>query len=531
MALNITEVRLLSVPLDREHKNTLYFASETEQYNYFNSRVLFSEDDFSYQRKDDIINYPLIKDEVDKCNYVMYRNEAYSNKWFYAFITDTKYKNEGMTDIYIETDPIQTWLFDFDVKASFIEREHVNDDTIGLHVQEEGLQIGDYVVNGEYKEHYSDDLIIVVGATKDSDGKNVRGGIYNGIYSGLKYFAFPQTAEGVAMLTSWLDEFDEDGAAEAIQVMFLAPKRLVPFIEQYEVITQVQPIETYVDPSGLNVKNIDGYNPTNNKLYTYPYRYLMVTNNNGSDVAYHFEDFPDGQPVFNIYGCLTPGCSVRMEPRTYKEAQGFMSEGINLGKFPALNWTSDYFTNWLTQNSVNIGVGVATSIVSTGLAIAGAVAAPATGGGSLVAGLAAAGAVAGGAATIGNTMGEVYKASLVPPQSKGNTNCGDVIAAIKYNDFHFFNMNIKAKYARLIDKYFTMFGYKVNELKVPNKAHRKYFWYTKTIDANIYAKSGKGIPQNDLQAIKNCYNNGITFWRNNGYFGDYTTGGNVNAIV
>jgi hypothetical protein len=55
-----------------------------------------------------------------------------------------------------------------------------------------------------------------------------------------------------------------------------------------------------------------------------------------------------------------------------------------------------------------------------------------------------------------------------------------------------------------------MFGYKVNRVKVPNKAHRSRFWYTKTIDVNIDGN----IPNNDLQVIKNCYNNGITFWRN-----------------
>ena len=71
-------------------------------------------------------------------------------------------------------------------------------------------------------------------------------------------------------------------------------------------------------------------------------------------------------------------------------------------------------------------------------------------------------------------------------------------------------MSIKNEYARIIDGYFDMFGYKTNVVKVPNTNHRARWWYTKTIDVNIDGN----IPNDDMQKIKNAYNNGITFWRN-----------------
>lgn len=34
------------------------------------------------------------------------------------------------------------------------------------------------------------------------------------------------------------------------------------------------------------------------------------------------------------------------------------------GKFPICNWDTDVYTNWLTQNGVNIGLSVAGSALS-----------------------------------------------------------------------------------------------------------------------------------------------------------------------
>jgi hypothetical protein len=63
-----------------------------------------------------------------------------------------------------------------------------------------------------------------------------------------------------------------------------------------------------------------------------------------------------------------------------------------------------------------------------------------------------------------------------------------------------------------------MYGYKVNIVKTPNKAHRSRYWYTKTIDVNIDG----AIPNMDMQKIKDCYNRGITFWRNDKEIQDYS---------
>ena len=111
---------------------------------------------------------------------------------------------------------------------------------------------------------------------------------------------------------------------------------------------------------------------------------------------------------------------------------------------------------------------------------------------------------------IANSLKQVENAKMQPPQSYGNTNNGDVITSSYSNTFHFYDMTIQKEYSEIIDNYFDAYGYKVNNFKTPNKAHRSRWWYTKTIGANI----GGSIPTNELEKIKNCYDNGITFWRN-----------------
>lgn len=539
--VNLTEVHLLNVPLENDYIHTLYFDTRLEQEVYFLSKkghsdvTLSSFYNLTYQRKDGFIRIPAQYDNVLKyCNYVMYRNNAYSTRWFYAFITDIKYANDGRTDIFIETDVFQTWLFDYTVKPSFVEREHVDIDIAGLNTVPERLELGDYICNKHTKAGYSDetDLVIVVGATKDPDGNNVSGKLYNNIYSGINYYTFANNYDGAKDLQEWLSGYSEDGAAEAITCMFLAPERLTQLKDDHTTtgtnwvdihyINYDDGLDTINSTVDITDKTLDGYTPVNKKLLTYPYRYLLVSNNAGCSVPMQYEEFKTTinnatsivDPRFRIEGCLCPGGSIRMIPLNYKGIPRHDEEGINLGKFPCLNWTSDVYTNWLTQNGVNIGLSIAGNVASMGIGIAGALLAPATGGLSALAGISAG---VSGVMGIANTLGEVYSHSLQPPQAQGNINSGDVVTASGNNDFHFYDMSIKEEYALIIDNYFSMFGYKVNRVKVPNSNHRENFWYTKTIDVNIDG----AIPMNDLRKIKDCYNRGITFWKSNN-FGNYS---------
>lgn len=121
-----TNLFLIKSPIELDNKNQLTFASKREQLEYFLSLKNIEVENFSYQRKDSIIRFPEHIDNIIEYNYCIYQNSNYSNKWFFAFITNMTYVNDNMTNIYITTDVFQTWQFDLKFKDSFIEREMID---------------------------------------------------------------------------------------------------------------------------------------------------------------------------------------------------------------------------------------------------------------------------------------------------------------------------------------------------------------------------------------------------------------------
>ena len=139
-----SDIILIKSPLKLDNYNQITFNNTTSQYNYFISLPHLEYDGCTYQRKDGVIRYAtgdnLRFEDLLQYNYCIYKNDSYKDKWFYAFVTDIKYINDGMSEVTIETDAFQTWQFDLNYMNSFIEREHVSNDTIGLHTLTEGLE-------------------------------------------------------------------------------------------------------------------------------------------------------------------------------------------------------------------------------------------------------------------------------------------------------------------------------------------------------------------------------------------------------
>lgn len=512
--IHITEVHLLQVPLENDYKHTLFFDGEFSQRSYFYERRLKSYTDFSYQRKDHTIRVPEHYDNIQNCNYVMYKNV---NKWYYAFITDIRYISEGVSEIEIETDVMQTWAFDYTVKPSFVEREHVSEDTAGLHTYPEGLETGDFICNAKDYDGNLLDLCIIMAYNDFASGSTkytVKGDIWGGIYSGMKYTYNPMTDSGVESLNDILSDYDKGAMGDGINSIFMCPTVLA-LGTNYDptsggmTLGKKEAPESYTK-SVAKLTSLNGYTPRNKKLLTYPYVSLNVSNNAGMTVPYHQELFSGDKCTFNIAGVVTPGCSIRLNPTNYKGASINQDEGMPGPKFPICCWNSDTYTNWLTQNSVNL-------ITTAGAGFVGAV------GGATVGAIAGGplGAIAGasgGVQSILGVIGQIHAAQHVPDQVKGNANSGDVITGSGDNTFMFYSMSIKKEFAEIIDSYFDMFGYKVCKVKKPNSEHRAKYWYTKTIDVNIDGN----FNQKDLQKIKDAYNNGITFWKNPSEINNYS---------
>ena len=86
------------------------------------------------------------------------------------------------------------------------------------------------------------------------------------------------------------------------------------------------------------------------------------------------------------------------------------------------------------------------------------------------------------------------------------------------------------EYAKIIDDYFTMFGYATRRVKYPNvrqypKGSLRPHWnFIKTQGCVIHSSRtlGKGLPAEAEAQISKIYDNGITFWMDGNEIGDYS---------
>ena len=532
------QVYICKTPLENDYKNQLTFATKIAQEKYFNSTIIKTLDNYTYIKKDNVIKVGINIDEIIDCNYLFYKNTGFSNKIYYCFITKMEYINENCTAITIETDCFQTWYFDIRYKKCFVEREHVNDDTIGAHTIPEGLETGDYVdqyvdndemsdLNFLTKGGHSPYVVLAVSETGLDVALPDGSRIYNNVYSGLIFLTFPSTQD----VDKYINYIQHKITEDIIYAAFMCPYEIATDGNNFEWSTftdgttsfqyafiKYTTIATQLGLVEINKpNNLDTYIPRNKKLLTFPYRYFNIANNSGSSATYKYEYFNsrDGRDVcqFNMLGAISPGCSIRLIPYNYKCGKTEFNyihkeveESIVAGKLPTCGWTNDAYTNWLTQNAINIPLDIASDIVKTGVGIA-------TGNVALA---------GGGLAGIGGTMAEIYQHSLIPTTAKGGVNQGDLNFADKLC-FSVYKKCIKYEYARIIDNYFDMFGYKVNDVKIPNITGRQNWNYVKTIDCNFDGD----IPQTDLNIIKAMFNGGVTFWHNPANILNYSLSNNI----
>lgn len=566
MAKNISKVYLLNVPLEDDMRNTLYFANASDQHNYFQNNISKTYNNVSYQSETRTFRCPDQIDTVRQYNYIMWQNTAYSNKWFYAFIKKMTYVSDGYTDVVFEVDPLQTFMFDIEVKPSFVEREHTNNDTIGANTLPEGLELGETICNGPVvnfgganpdnlnKRYYT---IIEVSQVENSGTSQTmsyrwangsheltpsinaisRGTIpliVGGTFAGSVSGAIRSASDVVYM-------YDKASLSESIVNMYILPQELVPAFN--EIILTVGgrdcdgigvPVST-ISPEDMGSytfsmpNNVNGYIPRNGKCLTYPFNYFVISNNAGTSQPFRYEDFSNGVS-FKVEGAFGISGSTKAIPQNYRSissSENALDYSINGPKFPVCSWKSDSYTNWLTQNSTNMAMQWQRETLGSAVDIVGSAARGAMAGGPVGAGLGAGVGLLTAGASLINVAKEQFlaktQANMVGDQVHGNTGSGDYLWAKYRSPFTFIPMGIKAEYIRCIDNYFDAFGYQVNRMKTPNTNHRQNWWYTKTMNANIIGN----VPNEEMNKIKNAYNNGLTFWRNPSNFLNYSVSNGI----
>lgn len=513
-----TNIRLLrNVPLDTTYDHTLYFASAADQSAYFITAQKYNLTGYTYQRvQRGVARVGIKADDLYDCNYMMFQNTNFGSKWFYAFITGVEYVNNDCSDVYFEIDVMQTWLFDCELEHCFVEREHSVTDNIGDNIVPESLALGEYVFNNytglTTKLNDFDVIIAVVDTTVTVGGHR-----YDGIYGGATLYVY--SVGDVSGINNLISQYLQK--PEAIVGMYMVPDQLID-----EVSDSSDP-EDHIIPSGTEalrdtinlgspitkLDTLDGYPPRNAKLYTYPYNFVSVTNGCGATMNLRYEFFTSLQPVAEVTGCITQPVKVSLRPTNYKNIGGsgsswaygnntLNSETLELSNYPLCSWNMDAYQAWVAQNSIPLLLGG----ISSGASIAS----------SFIAGNTA-GGVGGIIDTVTSTMSKFYQASIAADISGGSFSNGSGDVGSHKKNFYYGRCSVSHEFARMIDDYFTMFGYAMNRIKVPNTHSRPLWNYVKTVGCCMTGS----VPADDMRKICSIYDHGVTFWKNAAEVGRY----------
>ena len=522
------------VRLNSSYNHSIYFEDRAKQRAYFSGKVVKTLTAYSYVRRSWTLKVEATLIEAVKWNYLFFHYPD-DDRYYYYFINKVEYVNDSTVELTLELDLLQTYLFDVSFGDCLIEREHVDDDTIGKHTVSEGLDAGEL----RYKEsHFLTDLtdyVIMIMATFNpmtvtSSASAVTGGdIYGNVYSALGIYAVPYDKRD--HLSNKLSRLSEWKLIDGIVSMWVFPKALIKLEGDQQWTDDIWCFNVG-NTKDKNYKfafsrAIGGYTAKNRKLYTYPFNLIEVSNNCGSSVTYRFEYLmdDDGAISFDVYSALSPDSGMRCVPSNYLD--GAFANGndhsINLPAFPTCAWSSDTYKIWLAQNQHSVETQKATSIVGAAAgaaSIIGGVAMIATGAGAAV----GAGMVGGGVLGIVNS-GIQYQDAIATqdsaekssPQAHGNFS-PTINAAVGFHTFTIAQRQITVERAKIIDDYFTVYGYKVNRIGKPPKHNRKAFTYVKTIGCHAYGN----ITNEDITKIQSIYDNGITWWVNGDQIGNYS---------
>ena len=503
------------VGLSPTYEDTRYFASTTAKVSFFDSLPKAQVISCTYQRENrGRVRVQLPMSTLYNKQYMRFKNTAFENKWFYAFITAVDYVNNVTTEVAYQIDYIMTWMGSFTLGQCFIERQHSTTDAIGDNIIEENLEIGDYVYNQIQRTGYLQNTYqIIIGASVDQNGDDVAGGqLINNIYSGIVLHNFGT----VAAANQFIDQLTGKAKSDALVGAVMMPSGFAPTEGGGTSAAKLITIDK-------NIYNLDYYTPRNKKLFTYPYNFLVVTNGDGNFATFRYEFFKTGAAIgvnkcaFYLYGQPDLQPEFILEPIQYKTdatSNFATSEKMSLKGFPQCAFNIDQYKAFLAQNSSSlaadaistVGSGAINTLVNLGTGnIGGAISA----------------AVSTGEA-IARREAKLNDYAKKPTQANGSTT-GSIEAGRGLKDFYFYKQTITGQYARRIDQYFDMFGYAQNNVATPNMHARPSWTYVKTIGCVVHCSA----PAEDVREIEAAFDRGIRFWDSSVTIGNYSANNQV----
>lgn len=579
--LSGTDVRILSgIPFSSNYRETRYFGGTQDQYNYFsNKKVVHRMEKANFVRIENghryAVNAPI--DELQNANYMMFQNGSYGNKWFYAFITHLEFENRHTTWVHFEIDVFQTWIHETTFKPSFVKREHRqlwhDDGTPVVNTLDEGLDYGDMydtvfaknvLPSGGYKW-----LVIVCKEKLHGDGIDPS---MIGVPQPLTYYIAPFNDAGSSPLIDIADAdmsepqpitepasllkniYEDENAVNNVVSIYITesigididykaggenPDILtIPSLLRGEYVNIVDGagycvwVKEFNSFVGENIDVLDnkyGELPsvTESKLYMYPYTVTILDDFKGNRQIFNMEDVQGKNLRLVLKGSLGLSNKISWGVKNYNrhpEAE-YNDDRIsnetalindNPTDVPVLN---DMLAAFLQGNKNSLEAQKRNAFLQGGAQVAGgAISAFATGGiGAVYGGLTA----LQGASNVVNTIQDIEAKKADIDNTPANLSSQGSNTAYQYghnyNGVWVIQKQIKQEYKDKLQQFFNLYGYKTNEVKIPNMRTRKNWNYVETEGCIIHGN----FNNEDLNELKQVFDNGITLWHTDDV-GNYT---------
>lgn len=491
--------------------------------------------------------------------------------WWYAFVTKLEYKQKNTTYVHFEIDVFQTWKFSMEFKPSYVIREHCPlwnaDGSPVINTVDEGLDYGsEYdtvsVQNIQPTGSYKWMVILTKEPMHNGSTNNIKPSVV-GMPQPLCVYLVPfrdnntvpnvyLSMQGVGGIISKPTEvlkglYTDTNAVNNVVSIYITDFAGIPvtfdgdgvmyFPDPYDVsVVQVSDGGTAyfnclmvnkIEDFGTEVRVIgnkyDNYKTVKeSKLLMYPYTQLTLDDFKGNRVMFKNEYIFNPNIILLIKGSLghSNKTSYGIQDYNYNSTeyslQGNMSDEHALinnepNDVPIL---TDMLAAYIQGNRNSLQVQKQSILWNGSMnAIGGIVGGVGAGLSKNPVGVASAGV--GVVQGIGNTVLEIQAMQAkkqdianTPSQiAKMGSNTSYTIGN-NFNGLFLIKKQIKSEYRRKLEHFFNMFGYKINEVKIPNFHTRQYWNYVQTSSCTITGN----FNNEDLQKLKSVFDNGITFW-------------------
>ena len=315
----------------------------------------------------------------------------------------------------------------------------------------------------------------------------------------------------------------------------------------------------------IDAKN-NSYTPKNKKLFSAPYNVLYLTNEQGETKEVLWENFTNTSALFDEVGVTFGTPEIALIPKDYNGKSSALENAISLQNFPSCSFSFDTAKTYWEQNKAQItsnlikgallvamGVTLPTltmpTVAATSTAMVASTATPFVnnvlsgvpyygnppdmplptiqGGGMSYKGIY-------GASSLGNTIASLIDLQKATDKAQGTQTYSQVPVLNDSFGIKVYYKQIKPYEAKIIDSYFSLFGYTCKKVKVPNLytstgTKRPYWYYLKNaytrIDPHVNSTTTliDGYVNDEVDsALQAIYNKGITFWFDSADVGDYS---------